>query len=246
MSCVAVPWFMMRIRLEGKSFCPDVFLGFGSLEISPSVPEGLASMNSLKSTKLQFKKRTFYYASLAAMMLLAGCSGVAESLGFGRNSPDEFAVVDRPPLALPPDYTLRPPEPGAARPQEINLSDRAGMILYGANGAGANGTETQSGQTGVGTMAKDGAEIALLTAAGADKSEKDIRTKVDSEAEGKIAGSEHLVEDLLWWKKKETPAVTVDAVAEAARIRKAKEEGKPLDQGDTPIIEKQKSGWLGL
>src|SRR5579871_3802882 len=53
-----------------------------------------------------------------ALVALAACSDLRESLGLGRTAPDEYTVIDRPPLSMPPDFGLRPPQPGAARPQE--------------------------------------------------------------------------------------------------------------------------------
>ncbi len=54
---------------------------------------------------------------------LAGCGGMGDSLsrtfGFNRDSPDEFAVTTQAPLTLPPDYSIRPPRPGAPRPQTV-------------------------------------------------------------------------------------------------------------------------------
>ena len=41
------------------------------------------------------------------------------------SGPDEFAVVTRAPLSMPPDYGLRPPRPGAARPNETSPRDDA-------------------------------------------------------------------------------------------------------------------------
>jgi len=38
---------------------------------------------------------------------------------------DEFAVVTKAPLIMPPDYNLRPPRPGAARPQEQSERQQA-------------------------------------------------------------------------------------------------------------------------
>ena len=46
-----------------------------------------------------------------------------------RVGPDEFAVESRAPLTLPPDYELRPPSPGAARPQEATAADRARKVI---------------------------------------------------------------------------------------------------------------------
>ena len=44
---------------------------------------------------------------------LAACDSARETLGLNKRAPDEFAVVPRAPLVLPPNYDLRPPEPGA-------------------------------------------------------------------------------------------------------------------------------------
>lgn len=177
-------------------------------------------------------KKFALLALLGVSALLSGCSGVADTLGLGRNPPDEFAVVDRPPLALPPDFNLRPPQPGAARPQEINMSERASTLLYGAKPA----TDE----------AASDAEKAVLAAAGASRAEANIRDLVDRDASQKVVTSRRFVDDLLWWRDNRAPAATVDAVAEAKRIQDAKDNGEPVNKGKTPVIEKQKSGWLGL
>ena len=44
---------------------------------------------------------------IALMLMLSACSGNDNLLG-GKNSPDEFEVVIRPPLTLPPNFSLRP------------------------------------------------------------------------------------------------------------------------------------------
>ncbi len=50
---------------------------------------------------------------LGTLTLLAACSGtVQQKLGLERRVPDEFQVVRRAPLTVPPDFTLRPPTPG--------------------------------------------------------------------------------------------------------------------------------------
>lgn len=166
-------------------------------------------------------------------LCLVGCGGVSEDLGFGRHAPDEFAVVERPPLALPPDYALRPPAPGAARPQEVGMRDKAREITHG----GAPRAEM--------APASD-AEKALLSAAGAEKAPSDIRETIDHEAAARVSANEKLVDDILFWRKSDPPGTTVDAAAESARIKDAKEKGEPVNASPTPVIEKNKSGWLGL
>jgi len=170
------------------------------------------------------------------LLMLSACSDMRESLGLGRSPPDEFAVVDRPPLSMPPDFGLRPPRPGAPRPQETDTSKTASTALFGT-------TNTKPAPVPVDTS---GAEKALIETTGANKVDPNIRETVDREASDKVVGSEHLVDELMWWKRDPQEGTTVNATAEAARLRDAKEKGEPLNQGATPVIEKQSSGWLGL
>lgn len=181
------------------------------------------------------------FAALGLVLVLGACEGAADTLGLGRNSPDEFAVVDRPPLSMPPDYDLRPPRPGAPRPQEVKMPERASQMLFGAK----SGSNTfLAGQTA--SSDKSDSEKALLDAAGSAKADANIRETLDREANQKVVGSKHLVDELLWWRDPAASATTVDPAAEAKRIKEAKEKGESVTSGATPIIEKSKSGWLGL
>lgn len=174
--------------------------------------------------------RSLYILGLAAL-LLAACSETKQDLGLGRNPPDEFAVLERPPLSMPPDYTLHPPRPGAPRPQSIDATQQASEAVFGDASARAG-------------TASDG-EKALLDAAGASKADPNIRETVDRETAQKVVASPHLVERLTNWNA-DKPATTVDAAAEAERIKNDKEKNKPVTEGATPVIEKQSTGWLGL
>ena len=168
-------------------------------------------------------------------LLLAACGETRQDLGFGRNPPDEFAVVEHPPLSMPPEYTLKPPRPGAPRPQAVDTTQQASETLFNGNApAPASGVSDS--------------EKALLVATGATKASPDIRTTVDRETSQKVVASPHLVEQLTDWAGSDgqKPATTVDAVAEAQRIKDAQQAGQPVTQGATPVIEKQESGWLGL
>ncbi len=166
------------------------------------------------------------------LLSLSACGSLRQDLGLGRSPPDEFAVVDHPPLSIPPDFSLRPPRPGADRPQEIDMTQRANDILF--SGAGAGGRSASK------------SEAALLKASGADHADPAIRDQIDRETAQKVEANPHIVDELLFWKKGDTGDTTVDSVAEAARIKEAQDKGEPVNQGATPIIEKQKSGFLGL
>ena len=43
-------------------------------------------------------------------LFLASCSQIRESAGVSRKNVDEFKVVENPPLVIPPDFNLLPPE----------------------------------------------------------------------------------------------------------------------------------------
>lgn len=51
-------------------------------------------------------------AVLVVGLALSGCASGGSGL-FGRNAPDEYAVVRQAPLVVPPDFALVPPQPGA-------------------------------------------------------------------------------------------------------------------------------------
>lgn len=64
--------------------------------------------------------------------LLTSCGGVKKTLGMEKTVPDEFAVVERAPLTMPPNFGLTPPEPGAPRPQEAAISSDAQSLVLGS------------------------------------------------------------------------------------------------------------------
>jgi len=66
---------------------------------------------------------------LAASSLIAGCGDFKKTIGLEPTLPDEFAVESRAPLTLPPDFDLRPPSPGAPRPQEKASNQQAKQAI---------------------------------------------------------------------------------------------------------------------
>ncbi len=79
--------------------------------------------------------------TMAAAMALSACTHT-KATGFGnRNAPNEFAVTRQPPLVIPPDYALRPPRPGAPRPQEIGASAQALAVMFGGTAPTSSGQD---------------------------------------------------------------------------------------------------------
>jgi hypothetical protein len=66
---------------------------------------------------------------LSLVLVLPGCTDFRRALGMDRVGPDEFAVESRAPLTIPPDFDLRPPQPGAQRPQEVTAAERARKVI---------------------------------------------------------------------------------------------------------------------
>jgi hypothetical protein len=79
-------------------------------------------------------------ASAVAALALTGCSDFKQAIGLEPTMPNEFAVESNPPLTLPPDFDLRPPEPGAPRPQDVSMAKQAEQVIDQA-GSGAQGQQ---------------------------------------------------------------------------------------------------------
>ncbi|MDP2205225.1 MAG: DUF3035 domain-containing protein [Alphaproteobacteria bacterium] len=171
-------------------------------------------------------------ALLSAPLLLAGCEGIKKQVGVGRHSPDEFAVVKRAPLTLPPEYSLRPPSADYIPPASEATQQARSVLMGDASAAAA-----ASGGS---------AEQAFLARTGAQQADPDIRAAINRD-NGYIALQNRTVTDrLIFWSENEdkpdrAPTSVVDATAEAERIQKNRDEGKPVTEGTVPVIEKKKS-----
>lgn len=165
---------------------------------------------------------------VAGTLTLAACEKTKEQFDLSKKAPDEFAVTKRAPLEMPPDYSLRPPRPGAARPQEQTAGDQAKAALMGEEAVARAPVE---GLT-------EG-EAVLLEKTGGLKTNPKIRAIVDKETaelgEEEMPGIDQIKK--MVGKDVEPPAKVVDPKAEANRLKKNKNEGKPVTEGDTPTIE---------
>jgi hypothetical protein len=189
------------------------------------------------------------FLSLLSVVMLSGCSDIRANLGFERSSPDEFAVVTRAPLSLPPSYDLRPPRAGAPRPQEQTTTELAEQTLFGRPNAGATkgGSTVQTGQGNIPVKITRSASIAeqgFLTKAGVTAANPNIREVLDKETSKKPASDKGVIETLEDFSavKKQDPLV--EPAAEAKRIRDNQKAGAPVTKGDVKQAEpKQKTLW---
>jgi hypothetical protein len=165
-----------------------------------------------------------------------------ETFGFSKSAPDEFTVVTRPPLVIPPDYGLRPPQPGAQRPQEKEIRDQAREAITGRN-TGAGGTQLASNSASGGGAPRTEGERVLLGKAGALDPDPAIRRTVDRESTLLAEADSDFIDRLIFWQEKPEPGTVVDPEAESRRIREALAQGE-MPKGETPTIKRRKKGWL--
>lgn len=158
---------------------------------------------------------------LCALLGLAGCGNdLSRTFGFSRDTPDEFLVQPRAPLAMPPGYMLAPPQPGAARPQE--LTPRTAV----------EATLTQ--RTAQPVAGSSPGQQALLQAAG-PVAPADIRARVNQQA-GMDDPAPGFTDKLMFWLLPREPGVTVEPKSEAQRLRENAALGRTNQDGETRII----------
>ena len=171
--------------------------------------------------------RVAMVALLVGGTALAGCQSTRQALGLVKVVPDEFLVVTKAPLVVPPDYSLRPPSPGEPRPQELQPESQARGALLGQRDA-----EDRS----------EGEKL-LASKAGADQADPLIRYVVDDQF-GAIAHKDKGFADwVIFWRKGKpsaqpttvtadeagaTTPTPIDAAAETQRIQKL--------TGNKPIV----------
>ena len=174
-----------------------------------------------------------FMLACGVLLALSACSTMKRELGVGRNSPDEFMVVKRAPLSLPPDYSLRPPSDSDVSPAS-DASNQAKAALMG------EGAEE--------TVAAGNSESALLQQMGAQNANPEIRSVINQENGYIAVKNERLVDKLIFWKDEQEKGVADDDLdssvvnpgAEAERLKKNEEEGRPVNEGKVPTIEKKK------
>jgi len=182
-----------------------------------------------------------FYGRLTAALVLTGASvmlsacgdgGLARTFGFTRDSPDEFTVTTRAPLSMPPNFALRPPRPGAPRPQEQSEARQAEEALVPQTAlAGSQQGGLSPGQE------------ALVQQAG-PPAPPDIRQDIRNDAQRQQAANDSFVNKLLFWRKSAPQGIVVDPQAEAQRLRQNAALGQSPEAGDTPIIQPRRKGWL--
>lgn len=168
---------------------------------------------------------------------LSGCTSAKRAFGMQKVAPDEFTVVTKPPLVLPPNYSLRPPQPGAPNPAQLEPGGTAEVALFGREGLSENAMGYTSGET------------SLLDTTGGAAANPDIRKVLNAETASLVEKDRSITDTILFWQEPEKEAADViDPVKESERLKV----GKPAEKtgaktaaaDKTPKAKPKKKGWF--
>lgn len=169
--------------------------------------------------------------AVAALLLgaagLAGCKSASAAFGLEKVTPDEFRVVTKAPLTLPPDYSLRPPQPGEPRPQELQPESAARQALEGQR---------------EGDVRSDGEKL-FVAKAGAEHADPLVRYVVDDEFGALAHKDKGFADYVMFWRRGQasTPPSELGDPNTSQPIDPAVEEKRvaQLTGGRTIVIERR-------
>ena len=197
-------------------------------------------------------KRTFLLLALCC----AACDGgeVKETLGLNHRAPDEFRVVSRPPLSVPKEFYLYPPDEAEAHAAtDANPQDARSALLGSTSAAsdssylnhyqepapkGAPLADTAVPEVSSGALASSGEE-SLLGKLNAKASSPDIRKVISQEDAALTKKNASVLDDIA--SKPAQKDVVVDAGKERARLQENAKAGKPVNHGDVPVVKPKNS-----
>lgn len=191
-------------------------------------------------------------AGWLALVALSACSSstVKDTLGLYRSAPDEYRVVARPPLSVPPQFGLRPPSNTDLPPGQVKASEQAeAVVLRGEmpsqTGGEAPAKPAKEGKAKPTATRTTSADANFLKKLGADQADPKVRDALVEEQYQRIEEKESgsWVDKFDWMNEKGDPLV--DAKKEAERIKTNEDTGQPVTEGETPQRSSPETGFLG-
>jgi hypothetical protein len=157
-------------------------------------------------------RHLLHYAAVAALLIsVSGCESIRNFVA-GKEPPDEFAVVTKAPLIIPPDYNLKPPKPGIAPLNQVSPTQSAEAALYSEDPKAVASTIG-------GTYSE--AEKMLLAQTGAASASDSIRQQIAADNSNQQSADESFTDQLLFGSTS-TGDAPLNADAEKARLDAAR------------------------
>jgi hypothetical protein len=194
-------------------------------------------------------------AALSAVAVsLIGCQSLREAAGITKEPPDEFAVVTKSPLVIPPDFNLKPPKPGAAPTNQASPTQSAQSALFGDDPVAAAAAIP-------GNFSPE--ERVVLANSGGAAADPSIRKQIASDEKQMEATDDSFTDELMFSSADPYKGAPLNADAEAQRIEAAKAQSQqvagttnaakgaqpaakkpPAKPADSATIQKDGGGWF--
>ncbi len=129
------------------------------------------------------KFNTIIALSAISALALGGCTRATKALGITKNAPDEFNILTKAPLVVPPEYNLRPPQVGTSS-SENNYSQKAAREALIGN---IDAAEPSRG------------EVVLMSKAGVGRANQEIRLEIDGQNSVERK-TESFTDRVLFWR----------------------------------------------
>ena len=142
--------------------------------------------------------KIFISLFIFSLLFLVSCSQIRESAGVNRKNIDEFKVVENPPLVIPPDLNLLPPDQLSEKNINNVEGELAKEILFGL------GEETTDENTQLSTMEN------IINQTDANEVDSSIRQEINEQF-----ASEKDIGSMNW----ENETEILDSIAESERLR---------------------------
>mgnify|MGYP000678136273 CR=1 FL=1 len=114
---------------------------------------------------------------------VTGCVSASKSLGLTKSAPNEFNILTKAPLVVPPEYNLRPPQLGTSNAENNYSQKSARDALIGDIDA----AEPTRG------------EVVLMSKAGVGRANQEIRLEIDG-ANSVERKSKSFSDQVLFWQ----------------------------------------------
>ena len=161
---------------------------------------------------------------IIASLFLSSCSAVRESAGVTRKSLDEFKVVENPPLVIPPNFNLLPPEQLEKKNIDDVETELAKEILFGLD---ENLENNENEKLSIMNQ--------ILESTEANNVDSNIRKEIDEQF------ANEMKTDSIYQIEWDTEIEVLDAIKESERIRNQLIQGKSIAKGEVPTtIQKTK------
>ena len=159
----------------------------------------------------------FFLLIIITSLFLSSCSKVRESAGVTRKSLDEFKVVENPPLVIPPDFNLLPPEQLEKKNIDDVETELAQEILFGLD---ENLENNEYEKLSIMNQ--------ILELTEANSIDSSIRNEINELFANEINT------DNIYQIECDSEIEVLDAIKESERIRNQLIQGKSIAEGETP------------